>query len=149
MSYIIPISKGATSPYTNECKDCTVRALANAADIPYLEAHQIMKDHGRLHQNGTLPHQWGPAYTKNGFVVNAIHGITKLAKFTENKFVQLGISFQKESGTSLKKFLYENPTGSFILVNKNHAFAVVDGELIDSGYGLKENTYIGVSFRKV
>ena len=149
MSIIIPISKGATSPYVGECKDCTVRALANAADIPYLDAHQIMKDHGRISKNGTLPHQWGPAYLKNGFVVNAIHGVTKLAKFTSSKFTQLGIAFQNESGTSLKKFLYENPTGSFILVNKNHAFAVVDGEIIDNAFGLPENTYIGVSFRKI
>jgi len=147
-SYIRPISKGATSPINGERKDCTVRALANAANMPYLEAHQIMKEHGRLNGYGAYNNQWTPAYLKNGFVVNAVHGTTHTAQQQKTYYNMNKIPFNVQAGTSLKKFMEQNPEGTFILVNRNHTFCVIDGELIDKGI-LKENTYIAVSFRKI
>ena len=36
-----------------EKNDCTVRALSKACNLPYLEAHGLLKMHGRKNRKGT------------------------------------------------------------------------------------------------
>lgn len=43
----------AASAALNETNDCSVKALAIAANLPYLLVHDLLKKHGRKHRDGT------------------------------------------------------------------------------------------------
>ncbi len=143
--YIQPTSKGVFN--STEKKDCTVRALSNTTGMSYNEAHAIMKSHGRLDGHGAYPEQWGPAYLKAGFQLEAVCGTTQTAVNVAHRMNMLGCKVKRFGGMSLKKFMSAKLKGSYILVNRNHAFAVIDGTLVDQGPVL-ENTYIAAVFKK-
>ena len=145
-TYIKPTATGAT--YEGEYKDCTVRALANAGNIPYLEAHSIMKSHGRLNRHGAYPNQYTPAYLENGFELVGICGTTHHAKYSKNTMNSLGVKVNALPGIGLKKFLEKYDDGSYIVIVSGHAVAIIDGETVDKGY-IPEGKRVTTIFKKV
>lgn len=89
--------------YLDERRDCAVRALAAAADIPYYQAHEIFK--------------WG--------------GRRRCASYrTLLTLTDIGLRGIFNS-MSLATFLKLNPKGDFFVVKRGHAFAVKDGVIFD------------------
>ena len=142
--YVRPISTGKSN--ANECNDCTVRALANAANVDYDVAHNVLKTHGRKDFKGAFDVQWGPAYLASGFQLEGVFGTTASARSILRNLSKK-TTVKHYSGMTLKRFLSANLKGSFICINRDHAFAVVDGKLIDSG-AILENTRITCIFKK-
>src|ERR1035437_6211253 len=91
--------------YSDEKRDCAVRALAVAADIPYYQAHDIFKSGGRRYRCGS--YNTRPTLAKIG-----IEGAS--------------------CRMSLASFIYMNPKGSFYIIKRGHAFAVKDGIVFDN-----------------
>lgn len=90
--------------YVNERRDCAVRALANAADIPYYQAHEVFKWGGRRN---------------------------KCASYrTLQTLLELGIE-DIYCHINLAQFIRMNPKGSFYVIKAGHAFAVKDGVVFD------------------
>lgn len=145
--YVRPIATGAT--FSKEKKDCTVRALANAANFPYHVAHDILEYHGRRPHNGCRCEHWGPAYLNNGFELFGVYGTTYAALAFKRGLQDLvkDLKFY-ESGMTLKKFLRTKPEGTYIAVMRGHAFTIIEGDLVDTG-AIKENTRICALFKKV
>jgi len=85
--------------------DCTVVALANAASLPYEQAHNILRKSGR--EDGDT--HW----MEQG-----------LAVYESEK---LGNVIAFETRAMLDDFLKEHPEGRFIARKQGHVFAVVDG----------------------
>tara|TARA_R100000750_G_C2304204_1_gene79966 strand:- start:158 stop:538 length:381 start_codon:yes stop_codon:yes gene_type:complete len=96
--------------FENENRDCTVRGLAIAANIPYEKVHAVFKKFGRKNRCGI--------FTKP--IINKV-------------FKELGINAKqvKRSG-SLEKFLRLFPKGNYYVFKSGHAFAVIDGNISDS-----------------
>ena len=142
--YINPISSGKASE--DEYNDCTVRALANAGKFEYEEAHSLLKSSGRKNRKGAFVNQWGPAFLASGFKLEGVFGTTQAARYHARELAKC-TTVSCYSGMTLKRFITGNLKGSFICVNRNHAFAVVNGKLIDSG-SILENTRISCIFKK-
>lgn len=110
--------------FSHESSDCVVRALANAASIPYTYAHAFMKHRGRLDGEGILPSE-----------LEALHGLVIEGK--ELLVYPLGHSWEAAHGwitpldTSITLFIDEHPIGSFMVHVQGHIFAVVDGVILD------------------
>lgn len=130
MKTVLSVDRGVTS--SAESNDCTVRALANAADVPYDVAHRVLKKHGRKDRRGATFKTLNGAYEECGFRLVSLHGDGKRARFaarhtgTEHarKWVD-GITFGK---------LVESlpPYGEYIINVTGHAVAVVNGKVIDT-----------------
>jgi hypothetical protein len=123
-------SLGATKDRpTGEDNDCAVIALANAAGIPYAEAHQRLAAQGRRPRHGT----------KTSASSRALHQLVsdgKLAKVTEQV---IGVPMSMLSRgyrlgyPTVAQFLRSLPKqGSYFLSCTTHAFAYVDGVLYDN-----------------
>lgn len=91
--------------FENECRDCTVRALSLASNIPYEKVHEVFKKHGRKNRCGI-------------YVEKVIHSVCKDLNI---------IAKQVKRSGSLHRFLKEHPKGNYFCTNHNHAYTVIDG----------------------
>lgn len=127
---------------TFDRNNCTVRALANALGKTtvnqYIDLEAEMREAGRKDGKGCGSSVWLPVYKKHGGVVRAIYGKTIAATYWANQYQ----SVPTKSGISIGKLL-PKLTGNHIVVVKGHAFAVVNGNLIDNG-GIRANTQVGM-----
>lgn len=88
--------------------DCTVVALAIAADIPYSQAVEVMKQFGRKDNQGCK----------------------RTKKKVTNIFKELGMkATQVKRSGRLNTFLKEFPKGVFYCLKRRHAFVVIDGKV--------------------
>lgn len=101
----IAFCKNMPRTIDTESKDCAVRAVSIACDIPYHEAHERFSKAGRKPNKGV--------------------DIDLLEKVMERKPMQYCIT--------LSRFVALNPTGRFVVIKRGHAFAVVNGAVHDSG----------------
>ena len=122
--------------------DCSVRALANAGGIPYETAEAIHARNGRKHNAGCTVETVAKTYGEAGFELQGVYGDTKQAWFLRNI---LHTSYAKDhKGTTLAKFVQQNNKGKYICLVRGHAFAVVDGAIIDNQHLLAGKRVIAV-----
>lgn len=126
MKTVLSVDRGVTC--SSESNDCTVRSLANAADVPYDVAHRVLKKHGRKDRRGATFKTLHAAYEECGFRLVKVCGDGKRSRFaaqhTAARWVD-GITFGK---------LVESlpPYGEYIINVTGHAVAVVNGKVIDT-----------------
>lgn len=94
----------------NESRDCTVRALSAALEIPYWQAHRFMAKNGRR--------------MKAGVPFREVIGRKSRVLFGHR------IGKRMSPRKTVKKFLKEHPTGTFLMTVTRHAFAIRDGKVI-------------------
>lgn len=96
--------------HAHEKKDCTVRALSLAANIPYERAHEILKELGR----------------KEG------HGI-RFKDVAQEAFKMAGVKVKlvKRSGTA-NTVIKTYPTSTLYCLKRGHAFVIKDGKILDT-----------------
>lgn len=131
--WIAPISVGASgknagsySEFANEHNDCSVRALANCTGISYSESHAVHKNYGRINRKGT---NWIPllnSYQKIHLRIKGIYGSSYMSSLASRT-----TGLQTSSGMTVKSFLKKHPKGKYVVLIARHAFAVVDGGIID------------------
>jgi len=107
--------------------DCTVRALANAADMPYLVAHRLLEKHGRKLNRGAYFETMLKAYTEAGFPLQNVYGTTTRAIYTSHLTGKKPLK-----GTTLHNLLPQLAVGEYIVNVCGHAIAVVNGKVIDT-----------------
>jgi hypothetical protein len=118
--------------FINEANDCTVRALANAAGLPYKLAHKIMARAGRENGKGLFFKQWHPVYTRLGFKLQAVYGTTKGARYIKQEIKTVPAL----AGITLENLLPSLKTGRYIVKQRGHVFALVDGKILDYGVNM-------------
>lgn len=136
------INTVAMRTVSRETNDCTVRALAAAANIPYSVAHATMAKHGRKFGQGTLHALQVKAYAEHGGKLRAIFGTTKGAAYRANIVKDV----PHVDGITLGRLLEEIPLGRFVCMMRGHAFAIIDRKLADGG-PLKAGTRIQAIYR--
>lgn len=125
MQKIQAVTRGATS--AGETRDCTVRALSNASEMPYDQAHALLKKHGRKDRRGAFFSTMLKAYNEAGFVLDSVHGTTHSARYAAL------ISKRKaQEGITLANILPKLAFGEYIVNTTGHAVAVVNGKIIDT-----------------
>jgi len=92
--------------------DCTIRALAISAGIPYEYAHKIGREAGRKNKKGFNPE--------------------KLLKYAKREY---GITYKKKryKSVTIQRFIRENPVGRYYVATNVHAFAIINGTIYDTG----------------
>ena len=95
--------------------DCTVKAIAIATDTPYIKAHSILKDLGRINRKGIASRLWTFEVS-----VDAVEILGFTAK---------GVSIPKTTVASLRNHLDSNK--SYIVTINSHTLAYVNGVIQD------------------
>jgi hypothetical protein len=115
--------------FKRETNDCFVRALMTSANLQYTEAHKMA---------ATL---FSRKYGKGTFGVPVV----MTAEKTQTAFQNLGLTATKEDNTytrswdktgrklpmTIAVFIKKNPRGSFLILVRGHALAIVDGVIHD------------------
>ena len=104
-----------------EKRDCTVRSLACAADIPYVDAHRILKKSGRKNGRG-----W---WSERGLAVANQEGLLDFA------VVPCAIPTRNYLHTypTVAQVIAKHKTGRYIICTRKHAMALIDGCIHDTG----------------
>ena len=141
---IYPKSKGV-STMPGERNDCVIRAAVNAGVADYQKVHDVCAYFGRQNRKGTQLGTWIQAYTNLGVKLVGVFGNTLTAQNETYELNRRGYEFKSFKGITIKTFVKTFPKGKFICMSNNHAFAIIDGELIDAT-SLLHNTRITVVF---
>jgi len=117
----------------SESKDCMVYATASAFDLPYDEAHQVVKEKfGRENKKGTnttaivltMNEMVGTRETINGkFIREVIDQPTKT-------YHLYGKDIARKNRVST--FIKEHSQGTYLILTGNHALVAKNGEMIDN-----------------
>lgn len=128
-----------------EKADCSVTALANACDISYNEAYEIMRLAGRKPETGV----WESTLIRG--IMSAGHWEMQAFGTTENTTEvnkYWPFSYRQNKGITLKNALELMQEGSFVVNMSGHVVAVIDGEILDhSNY--KEGTRVYNIFKLI
>lgn len=141
---IYPKSKGV-STMPGEHADCVIRAAVNAGVADYQKVHDVCAYFGRKNKKPTHLGTWIQAYTNLGIKLIGVFGNSLTAQTEEYELNKRGYEFKTYKGITIKTFVKTFSKGKFICMSHNHAFAIIDGELIDTT-SLLHNTRITVVF---
>lgn len=120
----------------NETNDCFVRALAAATGQDYDTAHSVAtinfnRDHKKGVSLGDLVSTMERAQREGLEVGNTVYGVKSLRGASIKNYYKLrGEEIARKK--SVKSFIKDNPKGSYIVTVSKHAFAVIDGKLVDN-----------------
>ena len=130
--------KGITSSKIakKENNDCFVRALAAATDQDYDTTHEVVRtkfkreskkgvDNANIVSRMLIAEGKGLRVGKTRYSVNVL-GTDRIT----NTYKLRGEIIKRKK--TVKSFIKDNPIGSFIVTVSKHAFALVDGKLIDN-----------------
>ena len=117
----------------NESKDCMVYAMAAAFDLPYDEAHQVVKEKfNRQNKRGT----------NNLEIMQTMKEMIDLRVNINGKFVREVITAPSKvyhlHGKDIARknrvstFIQEHSQGTYLILTGNHALVSKDGEMIDN-----------------
>ncbi len=121
----------------SETNDCVVRAIASCFDIEYNVAHQFVKDKfGRKPRKGTFntPAKIVDLHDKdtivNGKTIHLVGERKNNSMIGSLKYpVRIGGKSQMRDMT-VGRFVELNPTGTFFMLVRGHAFTLKDGAII-------------------
>lgn len=142
---IAPISQTAVR-ISGESKDCVIRAAANATGMKYEDIHVIAKKNGRKDGHGTSMEVLLKTYRDIGVHLSGVVGTTDSADLTRRVAKRLNVVHSEFNGITLERFLRAKSTGKYICLMRGHAFAVVNGKLVDAG-SLRGGTRITAFFK--
>lgn len=106
-----PPSAYVTNYDAKHKRNCTVVALAATTGLPYDEAHVIAEKAGRLLNKGFRSE--------------------KLIKYFNEKHGRNQFRKVKRTTITVQKFCKKYPKGSYYVRKKGHAYAIIDGTVID------------------
>ena len=115
----------------NERNDCFVRALATASDIPYYQAHDLLKWLGRKERHSTQ--------------INISEQVCKTGNHAL-ELCKIAPARPVKGYITHAQFIKQHPKGTFLVMTKRHIWAIKDGVSFDSWMpGAKKRIiYIGV-----
>lgn len=102
---------GKASSGIQDYNDCTIKALATSAGIPYEEAHKMGMESGRKYGRGHHPQL--------------------LLPYARKKY---GIKYRKtrHKSITIQRFIKLHPTGYYYVATNKHAFAIINGTICES-----------------
>jgi ribosome biogenesis protein Nip4 len=148
----------------SETNDCVVRAVANAFEVDYIDAHRFceLKLH-RVAMKGTytgrylhlITQAFGKKIKKMGKKSTYSHyryltriQKTKVEKWSNAKQKYVTKRVEKNVPYKVKDFVKAFPQGNYIITVKSHAFALIDG-VIKGNYddALKINKRVDAAYK--
>ena len=144
--FIIPVAIGCSDITDKERRDCAVRALCNSSEKSYEECLRVFKQYGRASGKGTDVRVLPSLFKEQGYTCLLL-GDNKNSKYV--KYYNPSISSMQKSmtvATLLRSPRYSKGNHTFVI--SGHAFAVVNGEIIDKNV-VKANSRVFMIFTKI
>jgi hypothetical protein len=117
--------------FENESKDCFVKAIQAVTGVPYRDAHAyVCKRFDRKPRRGT--HKVADRMLDIATKAEYIYGFRAFHHTAPVRFATYCGSPRFRFAT-LSQFVRSHPAGRWLLWSRNHAFAVIDGVVHDSG----------------
>lgn len=108
--------KDASYKSSRETNDCCVRALANACGKSYIEAHRMCEMHNRDARRGMFEEELDRMF-KTFTKVGVIKG-----------------PYSSDKTCTVNTFCKRHPKGRYFVIERRHAFAIIDGIVYDYNY---------------
>lgn len=103
----------------------------NATGKDYAAVYEVLKKHGRVDGKGAYNETILKAYLELGLELIGTFGKTQDASHMTAVALKHNVKFKRYSGMTLKTFIAYKPSYAHVCLNRVHAFAVVNGGLID------------------
>jgi len=132
MPTYIPVIGNCADPFRvalRESNDCAVRALASAAALSYKRAHALLSAAGRREKGYSTISTVATAYKAAGGRCVAVYGKTRTASIWRSLYSKAPL----QKGITVGRLLRQLTKGKYVIVVREHAFAVVDGTVYDGG----------------
>jgi hypothetical protein len=112
-----------------EHNDCSVRALAAAAGVPYTQAYKALAKAGRKKGRGAFLSSWIRQGRLPGFTFEQV-----LPRPLVFSHAVCGTAIYKQGSLrpTLKQFIRRYPEGTYLVIQSGHAFAVRNSVVIDA-----------------
>jgi len=143
------VEKATAMLCKSEDNDCVVRAVMNAFQVDYLDAHNFCENKLlRQYKMGTYVDRYLPyihtAFNKSVVRLGVTRGLKHKVKVFNSLFYRTATSTQiKQIPMKVGEFVKANPTGNFLITVRGHAISLVNGVILgNSGDGLKVNREI-------
>lgn len=131
-SITVSLESQRTGEYATEKSDCTVRALAAVACLPYGAAHRSAELAGRKPRTGMSVRKI-EAMIGEKFANYKVEKVSiPYTTYTRRVGFMMRHQYQR-SAVTLARFALLNPTGRFYVITSSHALALVDGVYVDAG----------------
>lgn len=106
-----------------ERNDCSVRAVMTVTGSTYKAAHTFLREEcGRQDRRGVMSYNFTRRMDQGEVLGSTLTRIPGIGRRYEKNAKRI----------TLARFIRENPVGTFLLGKSGHAFAVVDGKLVDT-----------------
>jgi hypothetical protein len=113
-----------------EVNDCSVKALAVAADIPYMEAHKLLEAKGRKKGQGAYTYMYHSVLKELGFILTRVDSDEMQAKYPYSKTG--GYIYKQLTTKHIDLYPEAWADGhTYLLQMSGHVGAVRDGKLHD------------------
>ena len=154
MNQVIKVTNAATLVAKDsiiakgESKDCVVYAMASSFDLPYDEAHQVVKEKfNREDKKGVM--SWN-IYSKMKDMADtqeSINGkvIREIVSRPTKTYHLHGKDIQRKNRVST--FIKEHNQGTYLILTSNHALTIKDGEMIDNITNGSAKSFVTRAFR--
>lgn len=115
--------------FNGERNDCAVRAYMTTTGCTYAEAHAVMRTRCQRPDRRGTPTHLLIRLLESDSRFERVHSSTVGMGFTGRGY---GYGRVRSGTVSLARFIADNPRGTFYVLKASHAFAVVDGVVVDT-----------------
>jgi hypothetical protein len=115
----------AAAGYRGQTDDCTTRAIAIAAQLPYQEAYELVNRYGALERRSSK-RRGGRSSARRGVYIPTIRKIMTDLGWTWTPTMRIG------SGCKVHLRADELPKGRLVVSVSRHTTSVIDGVLHDT-----------------
>jgi hypothetical protein len=122
----LKIEHTAYSAAEGDRRDCSVRALSIAANLPYEHCSKLFAHHGRKRGHATPTH-----------ISDGIHDDLGMQQ----------VPLLPRGWLTVTRFIAEHPVGRFVVHRRGHAFAIIDGVIHDWSRGTGPRSRIKKAWR--
>lgn len=130
VNYVVPADRGVETP-EHDSKDCVVRAVCNVTGKSHEEVSRVAAALGRVNNKGCHSELTVAILRHFGLHLRATCGTTIMAREYTRIAEMLGVSYRRCAGVTIARALCSMSQGKWVVLRRGHAFAVIDGKIID------------------
>jgi hypothetical protein len=130
VDYVVPAERGVETP-EGDNKDCVIRAVCNVTGLSRDHVAQVAEAYGRVHGRGCCPETVMNVLRAFNMTLRATCGTTIMVREYSRIADKIGISYRRCEGMTIARALFQMQHGKWVVLRRGHAFAVVNGKIID------------------
>ena len=130
VDYVVPAERGVETA-EGDSKDCAIRAICNVTGKSHAEVAVVAEQLGRVKGKGCPAELTFDMMMHYGLSLRATCGTTIAARHYTRIADARGMSYRRCPGITIASSLHHMKQGKWIVLRRGHAFAVINGKIID------------------